>query len=194
MKGIFSISVCLVALTSLYGGDPIQKWYQGTVVLSNQQVLVGDISVYPTYDLIMLRSEKGIMTLAASKIKAFYFYDSAANINRKFIAYEHPEYNFPQYKLYEVVVVGPILVLRKQVIYSRGEDNANDFNYFILFESTLIELQKFKRLVYPKIVKQSKELIAHIKRNRLNPNQMGNAIKIIQHYNGSSIQADLAMN
>jgi len=98
------------------------------------------------------------------------------------------------HRLYEVVLTGAIRVLRKQIGQLFGADDANDFNYFVLYENTLTKLRKFRRLIYPKIIKQSKQLLAYVKRDKLNPNQAGNAIKIIQHYNRHSMNEDLAMN
>jgi hypothetical protein len=184
----------LVVLAGVYAGNPEEKWYRGSVVLNNQQVLVGDISIFPTHHVIMLRTEKGITVLPAGKIESFFFHDDAANMNRKFISRTDSGPAFSQHQLYEVVLSGTIPVLRKQVIMSRGTDHKHDFDYFLLYENEMIELRKFKRLVYPQIKEQSKELLTFVKKGKLDPAQPGNAIKIIRHYNTYHIQETLAMN
>lgn len=178
----------------MYAGNPNEVWYKGSVVLSNQQVVVGDISVYPTHHLIMFRTQEGTTVLPASKLESFFFYDAAANVNRKFISRTDQESILHQHQLYELVLTGAIPVLRKQVLSSEGSDDADDFNYFVLFENALIELRKFKRQVYPKIIRESEELLAFVKGNNLDPAKPGNAVKIIRQYNTQSLPHALAMN
>src|SRR5688572_15188119 len=154
-------------LTSLYGGNPIEKWFRGSVVLSDQQVMVGEIALYPTHHVIMLRTDDGIITLPAKKISSFFFYDASANVNRKYVSRLNQESTFQQHQLYEVVLTGAITVLRKQDVWSQGVHDANDFNYFVLYDNKLIELQKFKRIVYPDLIKQSEKLLLFVQENHL---------------------------
>lgn len=194
MKRFSTLAICFIVLSSLYAGNPIGKWYHGSVVLSNQQVVVGDISVYPVHHLIMFRTDKGTTVFSADKIESFFFYDAAANVNRKFVSHINHESVIPQYQLYEVVLAGTIPVWRRQLTMSRGTNDAHDFDYFFLHEKQLIELRKFKRLVYPKISKQSEELVAFVKKGNLNPGQPGNAIEIIRYYNLHRIHDAVVMN
>ncbi len=193
MKRLFTFWVCLVVLAGAHAGNPEEKWYQGSVVLNNQQVIVGDISIYPTHHVIMFRTEKGITTFPAAKIESLFFYDAAANINRKFISRTEPGQGFSKHQLYEVVLSGTIPVLRKQIAMAQSTDQANDFDYFLLYGNEMIELRKFKRLVYPQIRKQSKELLTFVKKDKLDPAQPANVIKIIRQYNTYRIQETLAM-
>lgn len=181
-------------LTSLYGGNPIEKWFRGSVVLSDQRVIVGEISVYADHHVIMLRTSKGIVTLPAKKLVSFFFYDADVNVNRKYVSRLNEESEFQQYQFFEVVLTGIVTVLREQVIGTQGVDDASDFHYFVLYDNQLIELRKFKKLVFPKITKRSQELLTFVKENHLDPGQSANAIKIIEYFNHSSRENILAMN
>ena len=196
MKKFFTFGVCFAVLSSLYAGDQLEMWYQGSVVLRNQHVVVGNISVYQEHDLIVFRTDADTSTtiLPAYKIESVFFYDSSANINRKYISRVNQHASFPHYQLFEVVLAGSIPVLRKQGVWSSDSEDAKCFNYYILYENDILELRKFRRLVYPHIVKQSKEILMFVRREKLSPNKADSAVKIIRHYNLQGIHAALAVN
>lgn len=166
----------------------------GSVVLLEQEVVLGRISVYPEHDLVVLKNNTGTTVLPAYKIESVHYYDSTANLNRRYISCVDPESPYAHYKLFEIVTMGKIPVVRRSMPWSGKSDKAESFNYFLLYQGAIIELQKFKRLVYPELINKSKELEAFVKQERLDPAQSGNAIRIIKHYNLQDHYEALAMN
>jgi hypothetical protein len=166
----------------------------GSIVLQNQEVVLGRISVYPEHDLVVLKNNTGITVLPAYKIESVHYYDSTANLNRRYISWVDPESSFAHHQLFEVVTMGKIPVVRRPMAWSNTSDTALNFNYFLLYEGAIIELQKFKRLVYPELITTSKEIETFVKRERLDPAQSGNAIRIIKHYNLHDHYEALALN
>jgi hypothetical protein len=168
--------------------------YSGSVVLQDKKVVLGKISVYPQHDLVVLKDSTGITVLPAYKIESVFYFDSAANLNRRYISWHDQESPFAHHRLFEVVVMGKISVVRRPMSGSGKSDNALNFNYFLLYKGAIIELQKFKRLVYPDLISRSNELEVFVKRERLNPNLSGNAIRIIQQFNQVDHYVGLALN
>lgn len=163
-------------------------------MLYEQDVVLGRISVFPEHDLVVLKNNTGTTVLPAHKIESVFYYDSTANLNRRYISWVDQESPYAHHKLFEVVTMGKIPVVRRPMPWSGISDKAESFNYFLLYQGAIIELQKFKRQVYPELINESKELEAFVKQERLDPAQPGNAIRIIKHYNLQDLYEALAMN
>ena len=83
MKILFT-SVQVLIIASSVIAQPME-WHKGAVILSNKEVLTGSIYHPKGFDLIFLRTDEGNQVLNTAKAEFFRYYDSAANINRKFI-------------------------------------------------------------------------------------------------------------
>jgi hypothetical protein len=178
-------------------GAPIE-WHKGAVVLNNLEVYSGEISVQPIHDLILFRTGETITVYPAHRIKSFNFYDDEANINRKFISLKENHVARRAYHLYEVVLRGELMILRKQK-KERSTQQTNhdkfDFDYFINDHENLVSLMYFRSTLYPTILKiYRQEILSFIHQNNLNPNQPGHAIQIIEFYNQQVKQNILAGN
>ena len=84
MKILFA-SVQVMIIVSSVVAQPIE-WHKGAVILSNKEVLTGSIYHPKGFDVIFLRSDDGNIVLNAGRIQLFRYYDSSANINRKFVS------------------------------------------------------------------------------------------------------------
>lgn len=161
------------------------KWFAGSVVLETQEVLVGEIAIEKNHDLILFRKNKQVDVLPAHQIHSFQFYDERANLNRKFVSLRETNMVWKVHRLYEVVVPGDVIVLRKEkTLATPKKSDADDFTYAVRYANEIVDLKSFRTKVFPAIVKDGGPLLSmFMLDNHLNPNNAANAIRIIKYYN-----------
>ncbi len=170
------------------------EWFDGSVVLHNQEVLTGKISIQAPFDVIVFRTASTRMVYPAHKIHSIFFYDADANINRRFVSIKDNSAFKTAYYLYEVVVAGEVSVLRRK-IYTQSEvnDDATAYVYYTENTGDLTSLKKFRKEVYKNLLLTSGQRLSYfVQRNRLNPNDAAHAVMIVQEYN-RLINIDLAL-
>jgi hypothetical protein len=185
---LFSIDACAAS-----------SWVQGSIVLNDEQVLVGEISVEEKYDVVLFRNQDKIVVYPAHKVQSVWLYDASSNMNRKFVSIKNSSTTFHAYQLYEVVILGEITLLRKEisdVAATKEEHDAFGYKYLVQYKGELSALKKFRTAIYPKIRDVAGvEMHAYIKMNKLNPNNGSNVVRIIQYYNQMiATPGDLASN
>jgi hypothetical protein len=160
-------------------------WFEGSVVLSTCEVLVGKISIKDEHDLILFEQGETRTVYPAHKIRSLYFYDRGRNINRRYLSLKEDYGVRSIYHLYEIVVTGKVDILRKKKM-SAFSDNPSelDFNYFIRYNDELIALRKFKKKVFPQLRSDPDTRLENfITANKLRADLPTNAIRIIEYYN-----------
>jgi hypothetical protein len=161
------------------------KWFEGSLVLSNCTVLVGKIALEPQYDLILFEEGTSRTVYPAFRLKSFYFYDSEADVNRRYISIQQKNNVRTAYQLYEVVVTGQVEVLRRQKESSLlAATTELNYNYYIKYNESITPLKKFGRKIFPKLLAATDErLNKYVADRRLKTYDMGNAIQIIEYHN-----------
>jgi hypothetical protein len=163
------------------------QWLQGSLVLGTREVLTGEVAVEARHNVVLFRQSGHVDVYPAHKISAVYYYDPTANVNRKFISIPSASGHFPVFHLYEVVLAGPVDLLRQErQAATAGSVNheAHGFEYVVRFHDHFIALRKFRSRIYPRLMRDKPEHIAQfVKANGLNPNEPAAAIQIIQYYN-----------
>jgi hypothetical protein len=160
------------------------SWYDGSLVLKNDNVLTGRISVNQDYNLVLFKSGDQHLVLPASKIQTLYFYDAKANINRRFTSIQQRVNTYTSYKLYEIVLNGEVSVLRRLTpsLADRDEQH-NSYHYFVRLGDEPVGLHRFRAKIYPYLQKTCISLKAHIREKHWNPNNHAHAVLIIDYYN-----------
>lgn len=163
---------------------PTLVWSQGSVVLANQQVLTGEIVVQPGYDLVLFRNENGLKVYPAHLLSAASIYDAELNINKHYVSQVSIIKEIKIHSLYEVWIQGEIKVLRKQkASWLSPSAEAFGYNYFILTDHGMINIDEFKEKIYPQMLEMCKtQLLAYRKQERLNPNYDADAVILIEFY------------
>jgi len=176
----------MLVLLSLAAQASSPSWLQGSLVLHTREVLTGDVSIEARHDVVLLRQNGHVDVYPAHRISAVYFYDPAANVNRKFVSLASTPSHRPVYRLYEIVVAGEINLLRHERLAAGHSANheIQGFQYVVHFQNDIIALNKFRNRIYPRLVRaQPENLATFVKDNHLNPNEPAAAIRIIQYYN-----------
>ena len=152
MKKIFC---CLLFLNFQILSAQSLVWFEGSVVLSTCEVLVGKISLKDDHDLILFEQGETRTVYPAHKIRSLYFYDRGSNINRRYLSLKEDDGVRSSYQLYEIVVTGKVDVLRRKKSAAFSEHPSElDFNYFIRYNDEIIALRKFKKKVFPHLRSQ----------------------------------------
>lgn len=173
----------LMALSSGVSGSPSLTWHDGVVVLSDQQILNGQVAIHKRENLILFRLGEKVTVYPAHKIQNVFYYDHNADINRKFVSIANHEHGYAEYQLFEIVLRGQVTVLRKERFHLNHEDH-EDFNYFTLYRDEVLPIKQFRKKVYPHLsdcdpIKSS----AYEGKERLNLNSTKDAINLIKFYN-----------
>jgi hypothetical protein len=162
------------------------EWFEGSLVRSDNQVQVGNISLTTEHDLIILKQGEQRTVLPAHKLKSLYFYDAGKDVNRRYVSLKINDGVRSVYQLYEVVISGEIDILRrkKESAFSLDQD-ALDFNYYIYHDHELLPLRKFKRRIYNTLQLKSDDRIQYfMKTQGLGVELPVHIIRIVEYYNG----------
>ena len=152
-------------------------------MLQTQQVLTGILAVESEYDIVLHKQGDRVDIYPAHRVKFIQFFDSKANINRKYISVQQGTWK--QHHLYEVVVRGPIQVVRKQKLdTSSAMPDADNFVYYIYSGIELIHIQAFRKQVYPALKRDGGiQFSMFVLEQNLNPNEAAHAILMVRYYN-----------
>lgn len=160
------------------------NWYEGCLVMRNDEVLTGEISVNQDYNLVLFKSGDQLSVFPASKIQTLHYYDAKANINRKFTSIQQRVNAFTAYTLYEVVLIGEVSVFRRLTSsLADRDDQKNSYHYFVRLGNEPVGLHQFRSKIYPYLEKTCISLKKHIREKRWNPSNHAHAILIIDYYN-----------
>jgi hypothetical protein len=174
------------------------QWSEGSVVLANDSVIVGELEVRSLDDVVLFRNGSKVDVYPSHKVRSVLFFDASDNIVHRFVSIQTSSVAFSRYLFYEVVVNGEVSVLRRRnfrLKSSEIEDHATGYHYLIRFKNEFTSLHNFGAKVYPKLKRISiNEFALSVKKNKLNPHKQANAIRIIQLYNEQASAEHLSMN
>jgi hypothetical protein len=164
----------------LYADD----WRQGTIVLKGNRTLKGEIAVKFDYDVVLFRLADEVMVVPAHKIDSFYIFDSEGDNGSQFVSIELTIGAARYHQFFELLIAGDVSLLRRQhlVWYSIHFDEV-EYDYFVKRENEITTLRKFKRHVYPQMVKSSQALSSFVSDNRLSLTKSADVVRIIDHFN-----------
>lgn len=170
----------LLALSTTSFSQSAQLWKKGSIVLTTNKVLVGELMVHLDFNTLVFRSANAVEVLPSHKISSFRFYDEQLNINRQFMNIRDSLRG--QNSFYELVVKGKYNVVRIQN-HRHPQNDQTDYTYYVYHEESLVPIRKFKKKVFPDLLSSRPDLDQWIKTKRLDLNQKKTAILIVQEYN-----------
>jgi hypothetical protein len=182
VKLVLLTSFQVLVISILVIGQPVE-WQEGVVVLHDGRVINGTIHYPKGFDLIFIRNNTERIVLTADKIQLFRYYDSAANINRKFVSLKGNRWGL---QFYEVVVNGEVSVLRqlRRFAYKAHPDEIDSYDYFTFVNYRLEPIMRFRNRVYPKLLEERPiEIQTYVHKEQLDLNQMKSALLIIMEFN-----------
>jgi hypothetical protein len=183
-RTLFALIACLIMFIG--NAQPL-TWVQGVVVLHDQSVISGRLCFQPG-DVILVKENNRSRVYPAHQLLQVRYYDKKENINRIFYSMPELALNKFSMRLYELVINGPLRVWRIPLTdsYKLTYRNPNDYLYFIEWQGTRIPLRKFRTHIYPDLIWNDEVP------DKLNPNRMADALKIVLRYNQQRYSASLA--
>jgi len=173
-----AIPVILIFLSSFVSQAKDIVWYKGSVVLANNEVVVGEVA-RQGLQLLLLKDPQGNVTVyPAHKVSSVRFYDDYENINRVFIAVGN--------RYFERVLFGKISVFRIQKFFDQKIDEKHPgmYDFFIEEGKRISSLKSFRRKYFDRI-KEDLDLRL-ISYKHLDPNTSYGALSLIVLYNKST--------
>ncbi len=180
MKKIF---FCLLLVNCVHTKAQSLKWFEGSVVLTSGDVIVGKMVIEPSLDVLLVQQENARIVYPAHKIKSFYYYDESSDINRRFVSLRDKSTLHNHNQLFEIVLQGEVNVLRRQKTRSLKPSDALDFTYYVTYQDDVMLLKKFGKKVYPQLVSTMERLDDFVVSNHLRAYDDSNSIRIIEYYN-----------
>jgi len=163
-----------------------QTWFKGTVILPDSKVLSGQLSYQPNTDVIFVKmgGKEAVMVFPAFRVQSFSYFDTDAQVTRRFVPLKMQKGGGQSYQFYEVVVDGYISVLRQQLeLWYTLRQATIEYDYFVVTEENLMPMNIFRRQVYPTLKKSSESLRNFARKNRINPYDVDDTIRFIRFYN-----------
>jgi len=175
--GLLFVNFCATASHNV-------TWYEGSVVLRSHEVLTGTVAIDAMHDLVLHKVDTHVNVYPAHKVMWLYFYDSAANINRRYMSWPVAASGARLHsQLYEVVLQGDIMVLRRPRDMQTTAA-IDGYHYFLKREDGVMPLYAFKKKVYPLLLQETDGLLDAFRREyKLNPMEIADAVKLIEYYN-----------
>lgn len=200
MKSWSLTLIMAVALSTSAQNFPSEVWYEGKVVLINQEVHRGLVKYDLESDIIQLNDNNTIRAFSSKKILYFEIYDEASESFRQFYALPYtvsPGYKTPI--LFEVLYEGaPLTLLARENItteavpvynYYYGRNNYYSrykliYQFFFLHEKGRIDRYSLKKNDLMHIMrKKSSEVRKFIKENNLRVDRRRDLERITAFYN-----------
>jgi len=184
------IFFCLLLVNTLTTKAQSLKWYDGSVVLTTGDVIIGKMVVEPSLNVLLVQQSSIRTVYPAHKIKSLYYYDDSSDINRRFISLRDKSTFYNHHQLFEIVVQGEVSVLRNQQTKSLKPSDVLDFTYYVSYRDDVMLLKKFGKKVYPQLKSSMETLDDFVSSNHLREYDSSNSITIIEYYN-RQLRADL---
>ena len=166
-------------------------WKEGVVILTNQEVLRGEVYYDYTHDLVLLRAgdRQPVTTLTARQVQSLRYYDPQDDIIHDFVVIDqHPRLPYSVRTFYEVVTTGEVLYLRKRnrcPLRPPAHENIHTvaYNYFAYHAGTLVRAHHFDKELLPRLTQDDPSLARYIDDNRLRAYDVGDQIRVIEYFN-----------
>lgn len=179
------ILTCLLFTSFSVIGASSPQWHKGSVVLVDNAVVIGELSVDADHHIVLVRNADNTTSVfPGHKVSRVYFYDEKADINRRFMAHRADD-GSKIWKLYEVVLSGEIHVLRlkKGGSFSSENPDRDDFDYFLLKDQKITSIKKFSTRVLPLMEASCPSIKYYMQRQKLNPFKEADIIGIVAYFN-----------
>ena len=167
-------------------------WNQGVVVLSNDEVLSGEVYHDHKNDLLLLRSgaRQPIRTFTVHQLQSFRYYDPRDNLIRHFltVALRGARTSYPVRRFYEVVSKGDVMYLRRHngCALAPPSDLSHHtvaYDYFAYYQGQLIRSHRFEKDLLPVLANTDPTLLSYMKEKQLRPYEIADQIALITRFN-----------
>ncbi|MEZ0612205.1 hypothetical protein ACAW74_27090 [Fibrella sp. WM1] len=181
-------------------GEP--GWNNGHVILSNGQVIKGQLSYNWKAEVLQVRADDGTTkAYSAYKVDSFAYFDVSQNMLRKFDAIEIPtaseltrpvfleECTIGHYTVYRRLRhTKELIKITRPSLYQEDIDLIKDLDNFVYFvvdtNGDISDLQAFELSIWPQMLSEYRpQLTEYITLRQLDPSLTMARLMLINHYN-----------
>lgn len=153
----------------------------GVVVFHDHHILSGPLEVCPELNFIARLSENGREVIPIHSVLRLHFFDTEENLNRRYCVLSGDN-RMPD--MFEIVVDGPVQILRKKHPKTDGMDSRYHYSYFLRYQSRQYALHKFRTAIYPSLLDEYGSVLKdYLRKHRLSPNNPADVIQIVKYLN-----------
>ena len=175
-----------------------EMWYEGVIILKNNEVHVGQVAMHQKHDIVNLKQGDRQFSFSAYQVASFCIHDEEFGIVRKFKSFPYEEHEGRYTDMFfEVVINKEVVLLRKQNKYSARNYEimevglqtnysrfVTNYDYFFEYKGIITPSNRFKREFKPILDIMLKEkLDVFIKDNGLNMNRTYDQIIVVRFFN-----------
>ena len=196
---IFSLSFFFIFKAQAYINFSTLEWHKGAIVLSSHDVVTGEVSYDPTYDVVLQRSEGRVQTFTAAQVNYFHIMNKQTGQLRRFVALPHQSglnFLYKRNYFFEVLLSGEVTFLRKSSknksflqhvqrskLSKLNLDNLC-YDYFMLHDENLISIKNFEEDALPLLTHEdSKGIHDYIEARNIRKFTPRNQLMVIHFYN-----------
>jgi len=107
-----------------------QYWYSGDVLLTNGNVVKGEISLAAKMDIIRVKQDNTIKAFTPTNVQSFSRFDTRYNLNRDYFSLPIPESSHFKLQFYELVHEGQVALLCRTLEIDHEEaENSSRYYY-----------------------------------------------------------------
>ncbi len=184
---------------NLLAGNPT-IWNRGELFLANGVVLEGELNYNWKAEIVQLQHDHVIKAYSAHQVNEFIYLDNQLNTLRKFVTADYPvDESLSRSTFLEEFVSGSLTVYRrlrhscelikvsKPAMYGIDEElvkDVNNFDYFVLMENRVVDLNNFARDLWPHIRNEfNEELKQFASKMQMNLTSTLARLLLINQYN-----------
>jgi hypothetical protein len=174
-------------------------WHLGSITLNTGQAFSGKVRYDQLTELVQLRTETMLKAFSARQVQSFRFSEQAYGMLREFITVDfHPSARYARKTFFEVVLKGPLMVLRqphhlnnRSLAQNHPSDNSlalfdylTGFSYYVYTQNEFVAIRNFKKAILPLMIKDfGRELAQIVKDKKLRIFRLDSQIRLINYYN-----------
>lgn len=195
---IFSLSFFFIFKAQASINFSTLEWYKGAIVLSSHDVVTGDVSYNPTYDVVLHRSEGKMQTFTASQVNYFHIINKHTGQMRRFVALPHQSslnFLYERNYFFEILLSGEVTFLRKtnknrgfihhaqkSAKLSRLNLDNLCYNYYMLHNEALVRVKNFEKDALP-LLTHADGIHEYIEARNIKKFTPRNQLVVIHFYN-----------
>lgn len=180
------------------------NWYQGSVTMTNGEVISNRLAIVHSHETILIKKQKGCKVIPAYKIASFNYYDPQKKAYRDYKVITGRKKGIKNHKFYEIINTGKVEILRRvqselykdrvlnsvsRIWISNGKQ-LEAYDYFVHINDEIVSLDRFKKDILPYLLQDNEESIKSlIKDRKLRLETLGHRVVVIMYYNLIAEQA-----
>ncbi len=189
----FILSLCLI-LKGFLSYSECSEWYQGSIHLSDGEVLRGEVQYCLDHDLILLKKKTQTIALSSLQVDHFSIFDQTLKIQRSFYALPFESLDgYKRARFFELLFHGQISLFNREYKKLRVENYFDqpyevqrwvraDSYYIVDEEGNIQQFSGNKEELLEHMKEKTWSIVSFIDNYKLDVSNRNHLISILDHY------------